>query len=434
MSIPLDTPHLQDGIRSTHFFNGRLLSGEDLSQEQSARGEWLKLLGRSIGEGIVHGLEVSAPLGASSKEDPAVVVGPGLALNREGQALELRNAVTVSLAPARKSQSEPPPGSGEFHDCTPSANISVSGTGLFLLTLAPDKGYEGRAPVSGLGPNEPACNRKQLVEGVRFRLHRLELEASRLELSNPNDQHLRNRVAHLCFGTKDARRLGALVHPFGDPPKGYGLLDDHRSDDKLTGSEVPLAVLLWRESSGIDFMDMGSVRRRPTRVEHTGRWAPWLGERRVSEAEAVLLQFQEHLEALLRGSQPHEVKALDYFDYLPPAGVLPLQLGSLPGFTAERFFEGLTWRKHVIEGAHLESLLRQSLAHPPIELAQDELLWVYLIRENQQEALSGDQGVQPYLVFTSGHLPYLGDARADVARVEYAHLALPRPGEEPPAR
>jgi hypothetical protein len=47
--------------------------------------------------------------------------------------------------------------------------------------------------------------------------------------------------------------------------------------------------------------------------------------------------------------------------------------------------------------------------------------------------VSEGQSVQPYLVFASGHLPYRGDARADVARAEYAHVALPRPGEEPPA-
>lgn len=439
-SVPLDTPFLEDGIRSTHFFNGRLLSGEDLRQEQLARGEWLRLLGRSAGEGIVHGLEVSAPIGVNPAEGISMKVGPGLALTREGQALELRRVVEVPLTQkADKSRSGSTSSPGEFQACTPSANVSITGTGLYLLTLAPDEGYEGLAPVSGLGPNEPACNAKRLVEGVRFQLLRLEFEESSLGVSGPDDPLLRNRVAHLCFGTEDPRWVSALTHPFGEPPERYGLLDDHRPG-KLTGREVPLALLYWQESFGIRFMDMGSVRRRPTRVEHTGRWAPWLGERRASEAEAVLLQFQEQLEALRLGKSPELMRAMDHFDYLPPAGVLPLQLGALKGFSAESFFEGIPWRKYIIEGDHLAPLLRQSLTHAPIklghtprELEQQEFLWVYLIRQNQQAQFEG-QGVQPYLVFASGHLPYRGDARANVARVQFSHVALPKPGEEPSAR
>ena len=45
MRIDLDTAFLDDGIRSTNFFNGRLLSAEDLTQEQKARKEALKQFG-----------------------------------------------------------------------------------------------------------------------------------------------------------------------------------------------------------------------------------------------------------------------------------------------------------------------------------------------------------------------------------------------------
>ncbi|HEX5749537.1 MAG TPA: hypothetical protein VFZ09_25130 [Archangium sp.] len=427
MSLMLDTPYFDDGIRSTHFFNGRLLSGEDLRQEQEARRAWLTRFGRALGEGIVHGLEVNATLGGSSATEPTVTVAPGLALNRQGQTLELHQVVEVSLARADKPRTQAAPGSGGFHDCLQPPSVPITGTGLYLLTLAPVEDLTGRAPVSGLGPNTAACNFRHVVEGVRFRLLRVPLDEAGLQ---EDDTRLRNRVAHLCFGTGEPRWREALVHPFGQPLERYGLLDGLRPD-RLTDQEVPLALLHWRELTGLRFVDMGSVRRHPTPPPHAGRWAPWLGARRASEAEAVLLQFQEHLEALLRGDKPQEVRATDHFDYLPPAGVVPLELGSLRGFSAERFLEGLTWRKHVIEGARLEPLLRQSLAYPPIELAEREMLWVYLIRENQQ-ALTGPRKAQPYLVFTSGHLPYQGDARLDVGRVEFAHLALPRPGEEPP--
>jgi len=46
------TPILEGGIQSINFFNGRLLSGEDLSQEQLANLQARHLLGKAIGDGV----------------------------------------------------------------------------------------------------------------------------------------------------------------------------------------------------------------------------------------------------------------------------------------------------------------------------------------------------------------------------------------------
>ncbi len=54
----LDTPFLDGGIRSTNFFNGRLLSREDLQREQDAERAVHERLGRALGTGIAYGLEV----------------------------------------------------------------------------------------------------------------------------------------------------------------------------------------------------------------------------------------------------------------------------------------------------------------------------------------------------------------------------------------
>ncbi|RKH28981.1 hypothetical protein, partial [Corallococcus sicarius] len=87
MRIALDTPFLKDGIRSTNFFNGRLLSAEDLGQEQTARDAAQQRLGRALGEGVAYGLEVSLSQD-NSATTPLVTVQPGLAVNREGEAME----------------------------------------------------------------------------------------------------------------------------------------------------------------------------------------------------------------------------------------------------------------------------------------------------------------------------------------------------------
>ena len=99
--IELREPFLEAGIRNTHFFNGRLLTAEDLLNEQEANRAQHRQLGRAIGAGIVTGFEVT--LGTQGKPRPSVRVRPGLAVNRRGQAVELpqkAGSVEVMLAKA----------------------------------------------------------------------------------------------------------------------------------------------------------------------------------------------------------------------------------------------------------------------------------------------------------------------------------------------
>lgn len=427
--LTLDAAFLDDGIRSTHFFNGRLLSSEDLRQEQDAQLAALQRLGRMQGEGIASGLRVTATLGPASVEDPIVTVEPGLATNRLGQVLELHRRVRVSLlAGSGESTSTTNGHGGDFRVCPRPESVYVAGTGVYLLVLAPAEGTEGKAVVSGLGQSNAPCNAKRRVEGVRFRL--LRVDVNPLELKDT--PYLRNRLAHHCFGTTDPRLRAALSHPFGVIPEQYGLLDAHRPL-RLTDCDVPLALIHWDDTSGIRFVDLHSVRRRPTRMMELGRWDAHVGERRASEAEALFLQFQEHLESLAQQLTAEQVRAMDHFVHLPPAGVLPLRSGATRGFDYLRFFAGLTVRGPIIiEGARLAPLLRQAQSFPPVAIdrPEHELLWLYHVRENLMTS-SGPGQPQPYLVFVSGHVPYQGDARYDVARFDFSHYALdvPAPGE-----
>ena len=138
-----------------------------------------------------------------------------------------------------------------------------------------------------------------------------------------------------------------------------------------------------------------------------------------------MLQFQDHLDALSLGT-PEALIAQTRFRYLPPAGVIPLG-GTLGfrGFSVASFFQGLKVRDPIfIEGARVESLLRHALRFPPMDLASGEMLWVYHVRENAMKADGRDGAlVQPYAIFTSGQLPYYGDAVFDIAHWDYASYA-----------
>lgn len=431
MRIDLDTAFLDDGIRSTNFFNGRLLSAEDLTREQQARKEALKQFGVAFGEGVVHGLEVEAIVGGSSTAEPIVTVKKGLALNREGRALELKQPVEVSLLRGASNELTSPGGKADFGACSPPGSVYVSGTGVYLLVISEANGREGRAETSGLGgvPSS-GCEAKKLVEGVQFRLLRLTVPEPELENTAAQRQKLRNRVAHHCFGTTDTQAVPFRDYPFAVPTAGYGVIDKLRPQF-LTGCDVPLGVIHWRDGEGIRFVDVWSARRRPTRSMQPTRWALGVGDRRASEGEAMFFQFQEQLD-LLRQTSPQMVKAREHFEFLPPAGVLPLGNSSFPGFNANTFFEGVTVRHVVthVEGARMQALLRLSFAFPPVTFlpppatsGTDPFVWVYKVRENQQ-ALSSTGPTQEYLVFASGHMPDVSEPRFDASHWSFGNYAL----------
>lgn len=424
MTIPLSNPYTErDAVRAPNFFNGRLLSAEDMTEDRRAQRRLLAQLGRAVGDGIAYGLEVSGVIGGSSVTDPIVTISPGLAINREGRPIELNQSVDVSLKDPGDSGDTSGSGNssqnGAFGNCGAlSTSAYAAGKGVYLLTIAPTETREGTAKASGLGKLNVCCGQKSIVDSVQFRLIRLDVSASDL-----NDARLRNRIAHRCFGS-GTDTLGKFAsNLFGTPTQGYGVIDTLR-DGKLTDAEVPLALIHWVAGSGTRFIDAWAVRRRLIRPESTDRWNIAVGDRIAAEREASFRQFQAQVEAWTATTET--VRATDYFDYLPSAGVLPL--GGMPGqsgFIDTAFFAGLRVRKKVlyIEGSRLAALLRLAANFPPIELARRELIWTYVVRENQQAAVSAPQ-VKPYLVFVTGYIPNIADPRFDISKWSYANYYL----------
>ena len=68
------------------------------------------------------------------------------------------------------------------------------------------------------------------------------------------------------------------------------------------------------------------------------------------------------------------------------------------------------------------------MAHnfPPIDLgrAQQELVWLYFVRENMEAIAAGAANPpQPYVVFSSGHMPTVGQARYSLDHWNFANYA-----------
>jgi hypothetical protein len=416
MTAQLEQPISAGGVRSLNFFNGRLLTGEDLTREQDGIRRARLRLGEALGEGIAYGLEVTEATGTSSVAAPAVRVEAGLAVNRFGQVLELPCRTDVALTrsgtPGRRPRLW-------FDDCqVAKRGTYTAGSGVFLLLIGPSRSPEGRAQASGLAGRDATCATAFSVEGVQFRLLRLALPPS----VTADDVKLRARVRDTMFGLGDAAAPHPAVDPFGPMPASWGLVDALRAQgDCLSDHELPLAVLHWTATGGLRYVDRWAVRRRVTAPPAAGRWSSVLGDRRAAEAEAMLLGFQDHLEDLRRAAgKGAGVSALECFDRLPPAGLVPVPgLGHPGGFDVRRFFAGITVRgPFFVEGQKLLAILHAALAYPPLEPASREAVWLYQVRENVQSA------ARHHVVFAGGHTPYAAHAQYDLAHWDFANYAL----------
>ncbi len=405
--LKLDQPIVSGSLRATHFFNGRLVTGADLTREQNARREAVSRLGQAAGEGIAYGLKVAQD--NSAENEPLISVSSGLAVNRCGQSLYLAHDASVNLLQRSGAVEQ---ASKIFGNCQPlQVGTYAAGYGLYLLVLSLAETSEGSAPTSGLNNAFSGCNTDVILETVQFRL--LAIDPFLTGETAPNQKHLRNHIAYRCFGTAETREFYA--DPFGFTLDSYGLLDEMRKKT-LTKNDVPLAIVNWT-SGGIQFVEMWAVRRRLMNRGDDESWTQFVGDRRAAETEAVMRQFADQI----AGSQPEtndfrEIRAVDYFRYLPPAGILPLaSADDSAGFDLENFFGDRPLDDiAMLEGERLPPLLREAAAHEPIDLLSDEKIQLYLVRENFQAAQAG-QIKQLSLVFAKRTVPYCGTARFDEA-------------------
>jgi hypothetical protein len=452
-------PVLANGIRSTNFFNGRVLTADDLRTEQRAGRDRLRHVGRALGEGVAHGLEVSRRDPVDGV--PVLHVRPGAAFSRDGDAAVLGRPVDVRLVHRHQ---DVPPESGLFAVCQPRhVPLELTNVGLYVLTVSPASGLsEERAPMVEVGAEGIAsgCASRWALEGVRFSVAPLPLAAAGAEPSPLAEQlatlvtgidtdvdlvlaggasdtpavrtrlaerlsRLRNGAAYLCFGVEERRRHAALPPSLSPASElRYGAVDGMRERGELESCEVPVA-LFHLSKRGVEWVDRWAVRRPPVPAVSSG--VPAVpGARVAAEGMAMLLQFQQHAEALLRPGgpvPPGSLRATRFFRFLPPAGVLPTAGGAAqPGFTRDAFFHGRTLNGPTfLEGARMPSLLRDAAGYAPTDLADQEMIWLYHVRENTQAAASA--ATPRYLLFTNGHVPYRGFAQMDVSRWDYSNYA-----------
>lgn len=419
--LQLQQPLTAGGIRSVNFFNGRLLASKDLSREQVARRESDWRLGLAIGDGVACGYEVDADRSLSTPGAPVLRITAGLAINRKGQTLRLPDETRVALTRRFDAVGT----TCLFSDCVPlGGGTYIAGAGVYVLTVAPAESSEGRALTNGNDPRHVRCNTDATVEAVQFRL--VSVKTSLYADLDPNADAFRNQLAHRCFGS--APRLAWLGNPFGPAPDDDGMLAQLRAGGGLTDFDVPLALLFMVGAGTLRFVDRWAVRRTPCGPPDPLPWSRLTSGRRLSVGQATFLQFQDQIAALRGGGgDVGAVTATTHFPLLPPVGVIPINAETdATDAQATKFFAGLTYRPPVfINAARLETLIRHSLTYPPVDTGSGEMLWLYRVHENAAAA-DGGETRQRFIVFASGHLPYIGDAQLDLAYWNYSNYALAR--------
>jgi hypothetical protein len=430
MSGAAGTPGWFDGaLRQVNFFSGRLLAARDLADEQSAVAARDAALASALGTGVAHGLVVSQTRLANGQPQAAVDVTAGTAIARDGSVLRLAQDLRVHLVADGGGQASGPLGPGEFRLCGPSPNpvatggaTAPSGAQVLLLGPAVDLSAEQApgvdAAVSGYAAGQlNRCGARWHLHGVGFRLANLPLgvlpAGTTLTGANPLTQSkVRQRLALACLGAM-AHTL-ALADPLGaGRASAWGALDEA---GLVGASEVPLALIAWQGGKPA-FVDMWAARRR-LHAPADGALPLSQTDRRAAEGEAGIAQFAAQLaELLARGDlAPASLRALDAFDALPPAGILPLAAPGRRGVNPDSFFAGLAASPvKSIEAGALEALLRAAAAYPPLAIAAEprQLIWRLRARENSLLA-----GAVPCEVFVTGLMPMDFDARANRAHVQ----------------
>ena len=459
-AVSLLTPILNGGIQNVNFVNGRILTAADMTAERTANLQRQRLLGTSVGDGVDSGMEVTLSASSVPYGQQIVHVTAGLAVNRNGDALQLVADTDLMLtAPALAAST----GAGLFVACQP-PQTQLTNPGIYVLTVMPASGYQGSVPVTQLnsGGVGTICASQYATAGVQFRMVQVNLASTGTGLQQtlyalanqiqtqlnsgataaslaPALSQFRNGLAHVFFGT--GTLAGYAANPFPTSPEAspfdsYGMIDSLRTTGSITDCEVPLAVIYWTPG-GIQFVDLWSVRRPVFPLFASEEWPLFSGRRRAAEGLAMFLQFQDQIGGLagsgLSAAELTSVVATDYFLYLPAVGLLPLAGTQSPmGFSYAEFFGNSTYpcsrtseglcTPAFIEGAKLDRLVSMSFIYPPVDLSSQEMVWLYWVRENMEPAAGQASSAQPYLIFTNGHIAYQGNAQFDLNYWDYANF------------
>ena len=313
-----------DGTRSRpRYFDGRFLTGKDLSRDQDYVRQRQDDLARASGAGVIAGLDVK------QIDATDLTIGDGFGVTASGDLVVILALLKVSVSNLVATETL----DASFGIRIEPAAPFQKRTGLFLLALRP---VEYTANPIAAYPTSVTGQRRMENGDI--------IEATAVTLipfpvgGNPLD--LRASAARQIFLEGSARGLPVEA--------------------------LPLAMIALNQGS-IQWIDVNMVRRE-NRGASTMQSA--LGGRSRALAEAHVLQYQEQLQWLTRDGVS-AFAASSAFSVLPPVGQMPLACLTHDGFGfKESFFPpGLSVDVSFIPTDEIAALVEESLPLAPINLS-----------------------------------------------------------------
>lgn len=316
------------------WFDGRFLTARDLNRQQSYFMARHNALGRSIGSGVIEGLDVSIGEGASAQDTIRIAPGQGIAF--DGAHIHLPAQMVLKLSDLAVQTALNAQLGLSVHPSMP----LTSRSGLFVLSLRP---VEYTANQTTAFPTTVTGQRTAQMGD------KIEAVAATLTPYAPTQTALTSLDA----------RADAAQRIFS-----------HGKIDGVPGFALPLAMLSLRYGV-IEWVDVHLVRRDlvAARREFLG-----LG---LAQDQLRLAHFEQYRAALAdvmdqyaNTSQPARFPAEQHFKLLPPAGPLPADAVD-PAAMAQVFFPGeVEVELSIIPDDELPALIEESFDLPPIDLTR----------------------------------------------------------------
>lgn len=321
--------------RRPRYFDGRFLTGADLTRDQDYIRQRQADLARATGTGVVIGLQVSLG-GAASGQTLVIEAGHGVTPSGDLVMVAARRAVPIlDLA------------SGARLDATLGLSVQPRAplgrrTGLFVLALRPVEFTAN--PISAY---PTSINGPSSIEDGDI------IEATAIDLIPYPDT---GGAGSLDEARRAVARQLFLGHAHGLPQNA-----------------LPLAMVAL-DHGAVRWIDVTLVRRE------TGADTPLqvsMGARPRALAEAFVLQHRNHLADVLtdrsRAGQGLAFTAAQYFAALPAAGQLPAAaiLPDALGFRQLWFPPSVDVDVSYVPADEIAALVEESLTLPPIDLLAD---------------------------------------------------------------
>ena len=389
-----------DGDPRSAFFNGRLLSAEDLTREQAARDGAERRLARLIGCGVANGLGVTKGVGS------VLHIAAGLGLTPSGAVIDIGN-LDLDLSSAGKGSSF----SG-FGNCAAGLAEGQPTAGVYLLTLTPAWSGQGRAAT--LLGEVGACNRRTEQPAVRARLVEVQTPAGIATAS------LRNELAVALLSPGQGLTAvpdGARVGWWMRQRIGTGAA----AAAGLMADELPLALLQIDANAVPQWIDTDSAHRHLAPPPGETADALWPQSWGV-EMQAFAAQFTAQL------MEATGVSAAS-FAWLPPT--LPLTVAQLARFRS--FFTSTPASVETLNRAQFARALLDGWQDVPVRPSAAKLHLAQLESHPERLLLRATVGL-----INGGNTPtHTGEGEqtsARVASVAARILASGRRGEGGPSK